>query len=111
MAIWSELGDYQRFGRSEQAVRHAGTRHHRRLLRQASRQRLAGPPGSWDTSLGPLWGSEFSARAQAPDHAYYASVKAHHDGKLAALAMSRKLVRRCDHMLRSVDPEEVYAIP
>jgi transposase len=46
-----------------------------------------------------------------PDHAYCASVKQRHDGKLAALAMARKLARRCHHTLRSVQPDEVYAMP
>ena len=52
-----------------------------------------------------------SARASAPDHAYYASLKARQDGKLAALAVARKLARRCYHTLRAVDPKEVYAVP
>ena len=55
--------------------------------------------------------AKVSSRPSAPDHAYYASVKQHHDGKLAAIAMARKLVRRCYHTLRAVDGEEVYAIP
>ncbi len=50
-----------------------------------------------------------SARPAAPDYAYYRSVKLRHDGKLAALAVARKLARRCYHTLRGVDPEEVYA--
>ena len=28
-----------------------------------------------------------------------------HDGKLAAIAMARKLARRCYHTLRSLDPD------
>ncbi|MCA1672494.1 MAG: hypothetical protein LC799_09905 [Actinobacteria bacterium] len=34
-----------------------------------------------------------------------------HDGKLAAIAMARKLARRCYHTLRNLDPDVVYAIP
>ena len=49
--------------------------------------------------------------AARPDHAYYAAVKARHDGKLAALAMARRLARRCYHTLRSIDPNAVYALP
>ena len=111
VAIWSELGDCQRFRRSEQAVRHAGLDI---TVDSSDKHRASG----WLARQGPgtlRWAlyeaAKCSARAQAPDHAYYASVKAQHDGKLAALSMSRKLVRRCYHTLRSVDPEEVYAIP
>ena len=50
-----------------------------------------------------------SARPGAPDYAYYRSVKQRHDGKLAALAVARKLARRCYHTLRSIDAQEVYA--
>jgi hypothetical protein len=38
-------------------------------------------------------------------------VKARHDGKIAAISVARKLARRRYHVLRSVDPELVYAIP
>ena len=110
VAIWSELGDCRRFSRSEQAVRHAGLDisvdasdvHRARgyLTRQG--------PGTLRWAL--YEAAKCSARASAPDHAYYASVKARHDGKLAALAVARKLARRCYHTLRAVDPKEVYAI-
>jgi transposase len=39
------------------------------------------------------------ARASAPDHAYYAQVKARLDGKRAALSEARKLVRHGVHIL------------
>ena len=110
VAIWSELGDCRRFSRSEQAVRHAGLDisvdasdvHRARgyLTRQG--------PGTLRWAL--YEAAKCSARASAPDHAYYASVKARHDGKLAALGVARKLARRCYHTLRAVDPKEVYAI-
>ena len=111
VAIWSELGDCRRFSRSEQAVRHAGLditvdssdTHRGRgyLARQG--------PGTLRWAL--YEAAKCSARSQAPDHPYYASVKARHDGKLAALAVARKLARRCYHTLRSVDPKEVYIAP
>jgi transposase len=111
VAIWSELGDCRRFSRSHQAVRHAGLD----ITVDASDRHRA---GGWLARQGPgtlRWAlyeaAKCSARAQAPDHAYYASVKARHDGKLAALAVARKLARRCYHTLRSVDAEEVYAVP
>lgn len=47
----------------------------------------------------------------APDHEYYAKVKAAHNGKVAALSIARKLARRCFHSLRSLDPDLVYAMP
>ncbi len=39
------------------------------------------------------------ARAGAPDHAYYAKVKARIDGKPAALSQARKTVRMVSHVL------------
>jgi transposase len=39
------------------------------------------------------------ARAGAPDHAYYAKVKDRIDGKRAALAEARKVVRVVSHVL------------
>ena len=39
------------------------------------------------------------ARASAPDHAYYARVKDRIDGKRAALAEARKVVRVVSHIL------------
>ena len=50
-----------------------------------------------------------AARAGSPDYDYYQTVKRAHDGKLAAIAMARKIARRCYHTLRAMDPEEVYA--
>ena len=50
-------------------------------------------------------------RATSPDYAYYQSVKRAHDGKLAAIAVARKLARRCYHTLRNMSPDLGYAIP
>jgi hypothetical protein len=36
-----------------------------------------------------------SSHHASPDHGYYAAVKDRHDGKLAAIAMARKIARRC----------------
>ena len=52
-----------------------------------------------------------SSHLRSPDHDYYAAVKARHDGKIAAISVARKLARRCYHVLRQVDPGQVYAIP
>jgi transposase len=109
VAIWSELGDCQRFRRSMQVVRHAGID----VTVDSSDAHRA--PGHL-SHQGPAvlrWAlyeaAKTSARPAAPDYAYYSSVKARHDGKLAALAVARKLARRCYHTLRAVAPQEVYA--
>ena len=109
VAIWSELGDCRRFSRSMQVVRHAGidvsvdSSDTRRASGHLSHQ----GPGILRWAL--YEAAKCSARPAAPDYAYYRSVKQRHDGKLAALAVARKLARRCYHTLRSIDPEEVYA--
>jgi transposase len=52
-----------------------------------------------------------SSHVRSPDHDYYAAVKACHDGKIAAISVARKLAHRCYHVLRELDPKQVYAIP
>ena len=52
-----------------------------------------------------------AARHASPDHAYYATVKDRHNGKLAAIAIARQFARRCYHILRNLDPDLVYTIP
>jgi transposase len=111
VVVWSELGDCQRFSRSMQVVRHTGLdvtvdasdRHRGRG--HLSRQ---GP----ETLRWALFEAGMAAsHATSPDRAYYQAVKQAHDGKLAAIAMARKLARRCYHTLRAMNPEEVYAMP
>ena len=109
VAIWSELGDCRRFARSLQVVRHAGIDV---TVDSSDTHRASGylshqGPGILRWAL--YEAAKSSARPAAPDHAYYRSVKQRHDGKLAALAVARKLARRCYHTLRSIDPQEVYA--
>jgi transposase len=109
VAIWSELGDCRRFSRSMQVVRHAGIDV---TVDSSDAHRASGHlshqgPGILRWAL--YEAAKASARPAAPDYAYYRSVKQRHDGKLAALAVARKLARRCYHTLRGVDPEEVYA--
>jgi transposase len=97
VAIWSELGDCRRFTRSMQVVRHAGIdvtvdqldRH------RAGRHRSHQGPGTLRWAL--FEAAKSFRRSSARDHAYYAAVKQRHDGKLAAIAMARKLVRHCYH--------------
>jgi transposase len=111
VAVWCELGDCRRFSRSEQAVRHTGLD----VSVDASDRRRA---GGFLSRQGPQtlrWAlyeaAKNSSHLRSPDHDFYAAVKARHDGKIAAISMARKLARRCYHVLRSVDPELVYAIP
>ncbi|MGH9226798.1 MAG: IS110 family transposase [Acidimicrobiales bacterium] len=111
VVVWAELGDCRRFSRSDQVVRHTGLdvtvdssdRHRGRghLSRQG--------PGTLRWAL--FEAGMAASRATSPDRAYYQSVKAAHDGKLAAISMARKLARRCYHTLREMDPEVVYAMP
>ena len=111
VAVWSELGDCRRFSRSEQAVRHTGLD----VSVDSSDQRRA---GGFLSRQGPQtlrWAlyeaAKNSSHLRSPDHDYYAAVKQRHDGKIAAISVARKLARRCYHVLRQVDPDQVYAIP
>jgi transposase len=111
VAVWSELGDCRRFSRSMQVVRHTGldvtvdASDRRRANGHLSRQ---GP----ETLRWALYeAAKNSSHQRSPDHDYYRTVKARHDGKIAAISMARKLARRCYHVLRSLEPEHVYAMP
>jgi transposase len=111
VAVWSELGDCRRFSRSDQAVRHTGldvavdASDLRRAGGFLSRQ---GPP----TLRWALFEAAHNAsRGGSPDHAYYTAVKDRHDGKLAAISVARQFARRCYHILRTMDPDLVYAMP
>jgi transposase len=111
VAIWSELGDCRRFSRSMQVVRHAGIDV---TVDASDRHRASGHLSHQGPEI-LRWAlheaTKSSSRRGSPDHAYYASVKQRHDGKLAAIAMARKLARRCYHTLRAVEPDQVYALP
>lgn len=111
VAVWSELGDCRRFSRSMQVVRHTGLDVN---VDSSDRHRA----GGYLTRQGPstLRWALFEAgkngwRPTSPDRDYYQAVKKAHDGKLAAIALARKLARRCYHTLRAMDPDLVYAIP
>ncbi|MGH9045361.1 MAG: IS110 family transposase [Acidimicrobiales bacterium] len=111
VTCWVELGDCRRFSRSMRVVRHTGldiTVHASDLHRSGGYLSREGP----STLRWALFeAAKCAARPQAPDYAYYQAVKQRHDGKVAALAVARKLARRCYHILRAIDPEEVYAMP
>jgi transposase len=111
VAVWSELGDCRRFHRSDQVVRHTGLD----VTVDASDRRRA---GGYLSRQGPetlRWAlyeaAKNSSHLRSPDHDYYAALKARHDGKIAAISVARKLARRCYHVLRALDPRQVYAIP
>lgn len=111
VAVWSELGDCQRFARSDQAVRHTGLDV---TVDQSDRRRNNG----FLSRQGPetlRWAlyeaAKNSSHRVAPDHPYYEQVKKVHDGKIAAMSIARKLARRCYHTLRALDSEVVYAMP
>jgi transposase len=111
VVVWSELGDCQRFARSRQVVRHTGLD----VTVDASDKHRGGGYLSRQ-GPGPLRWALFEAglcasRATSPDRDYYRSVKERADGKLAAICVARKLARRSYHILRSMNPDEVYAIP
>lgn len=111
VVAWAELGDCRRFARSEQVVRHAGldvTVHASDRYRPGGYLSREGPP----TLRWALFeAGKCASRAGSPDHTYYLDVKRRHDGKIATLAMARKLARRCYHTLRAIDPELVYVMP
>jgi transposase len=109
--VWAELGDCQRFNRSMQVVRHTGldvTVHESNGSRSGGSLSREGPA----TLRWALFeAGKCAARPNSPDYAYYQVVKRRHDGKLAAIAVARKLARRCYHTLRGIDPEVIYAMP
>lgn len=109
VAVWTELGDCLR--RSEQVVRHTGLD----VTIDSSDRRRA---GGFLSRQGPetlRWAlyeaAKNSSHHRSPDHQYYAQVKERHDGKIAAISVARQLARRCYHVLRTLDPDVVYAIP
>jgi transposase len=111
VVMWSELGDCQRFARSEQVVRHSGLDV---TVDQSDRRRA----GGFISRQGPQtlrWAlyeaAKNASHHRSPDHDYYSDVKEHLNSKLATISMARKLARRCFHLLRAVDPDVVYATP
>jgi transposase len=111
LAVWSELGDCRRFSRSGQVVRHSGldvtiySSNDRRCGGRLSRQ----GPGTlrWAAFEAGKCGSHRGS----PDYDYYQQVKARHGGKRATLSVARKVLRRCYHTLRQLDPDLVYVVP
>lgn len=99
LALTCWLGGADRFSSSRQAVRFAGldvtvySSDGKRTRGRLSRQ---GPPVlRWCL----FEAGKAHARTTAPDHGYYAQAKDRLDGKRAALAEARKIVRHACHIL------------
>jgi transposase len=99
LALTCWLGGAGRFSSSRKAVRFTGlditvySSDGKRSPGHLSRQ---GPPAlRWAL----YEAGKTHARSSAPDHAYYARVKDRIDGKRAALAEARKIVRQACHIL------------
>jgi transposase len=105
LAVCCWLGGADRFTSSRQAVRFAGldvtvrSSDGKRSPGHLSRQ---GPPVlRWCLHEA----GKTSARAGAPDHAYYAAVKERIDGKRAAISQARRIVQRAQHLLADLGDE------
>jgi transposase len=118
--IWAEIGDARRFARSDKLVRFAGmdvtvySSDGKRSPGHLSRQ------GSPELRWAVFEAAKCAARRSSPDYAYYHKVAAGpHSGKNPTLAVERKILRRCYHILRELGdaalampvtgPEEVAA--
>jgi transposase len=103
LALTCWLGGAGRFSSSRKAVRFTGLdiTVHSSAGKRAGPGRLSrqGPPAL-------RWllyeAGKQHGRGSAPDHTYYANVKARIDGKRAALSEARKLVRHAVHLLNEL---------
>jgi transposase len=108
--IWAEIGDARRFASSDQVVRFAGlditvySSDGKRALGHLSRQ------GSPELRWAAFEAARCAARRSSPDYVYYRQVAAKHDGKRPALAVERKVLRRCYHTLRDLG-DAALALP
>ena len=111
VAIWSELGDCRRFTRSDQAVRHSGldVTVHRSDTKRAGGHlsRQGAPTLRWAA----YEAGKSASRTGSPYRDYYRQVKDRQGGKRATMSAGRKILRRCYHTLRSLDPVDVYHDP
>jgi transposase len=109
LACW--LGGAGRFSSSRQAVRFAG------LDITVWSSDGKGPPGRLSRQGPPVlrWAlyeaGKTHARPGAPDHAYYAQVKDRCNGKRAALAEARKLIRQAVHILNDLGDDALTPDP
>jgi transposase len=102
VAIWEELGDCRRFGSSSDAVRHAGLDV---TVRESDSKRAPGHLARQGPAI-LRWAlyeaATSAARRSSPDHDYYLRVRERLGPNRAALAVGRKLSRRCFHTLREL---------
>lgn len=102
LALTCWLGGAGRFSSSRKAVRFTGldiTVHSSAGKRPPGRLSRQGPPVlRWFL----YEAGKHHGRGSAPDHKYYAKVKARIDGKRAALAEARKIVRQAVHLLNEL---------
>jgi transposase len=110
LAIISELGDCRRFRSSQQPVRYAGIDV---TVYSSDTKRSPGVlshqgPGVLRWAL--FEAAQCGARRGSPDRHYFANVRDRIDHNRAALALSRKLVRRAYHLLRELGDEALAPV-
>jgi len=110
LALTCWLGGAGRFTSARKAVRFCGldvTVYSSAGKRSPGHLSRQGPPVlRWCT----YEAGKTHARAAAPDHPYYASVKDRIDGKRAALAEARKIIRRACHILTELGDNAFTAV-
>jgi transposase len=109
--FWAEIGDARRFSSSDQLVRFAGldvtvySSDVKRSPGHLSRQ------GSPELRWAAFEAAKSAVHAGSPDYDYYHQVAARTSrGKDPALAVARKVLRRCYHTLRALG-DAALAIP
>jgi transposase len=110
LALTCWLGGAGRFSSSRKAVRFCGLD----ITVYSSDSKR--PPGYLSRQGPPVlrWcayeAGKTHARPAAPDHAYYAQVKERDDGKRAALAEARKIVRQACHILAGLGDDSLTLV-
>jgi transposase len=111
LALCCWLGGANRFSSSRKAVRFAGldiTVHSSDTKRGPGYLSRQGPPVlRWCL----YEAGKTSARKSAPEHDYYATVKERIDGKRAALAQARRIVRQACHILTELGDDAFTIVP
>jgi transposase len=111
--MWAEIGDARRFTSSDQLVRFAGmdvtvySSDDKRSPGHLSRQ--GSPALRWAA----FEAAKCAARRGSPDYIYYRRLAAKrdgHNGKNPTLAVERKILRRCHHILRELG-DAALALP
>jgi len=105
VAIWAELGDVRRFGKSDDVIRHTGLDI---TVYSSDGKRSAGHLSRQGPQL-LRWAlyeaAKCAAKPASPDHGYYTATRDRRTGGLATLSVARKLARRCYHTLRELGEE------